>query len=114
MRRTVLHPRHKLQYFREANWEEGWIATAREIIHDEFKRAYATLPVNNEEPVRQNKKVCNVPSYPPTMSKLTTLPSRSQSQKNAISSMIYHHSRTQPLRESQMSSKHTLTFLLKM
>ncbi|KAF9227249.1 hypothetical protein BS17DRAFT_653603, partial [Gyrodon lividus] len=24
----VLHPRHKLTYFKKANWEEGWINTA--------------------------------------------------------------------------------------
>ncbi|KAF9221347.1 hypothetical protein BS17DRAFT_655248, partial [Gyrodon lividus] len=24
----VLHPRHKLTYFKKANWEEGWIDTA--------------------------------------------------------------------------------------
>ena len=32
----VLHPRHKLQYFKTASWEEEWIEAAEEIIHDEF------------------------------------------------------------------------------
>ncbi len=35
-RRIVLHPQHKLQYFHDANWDDEWITTATEIIHDEF------------------------------------------------------------------------------
>ena len=45
--RTVLHPRHKLQYFRDANWDEEWIATATGIVRDEFTRAYADLATND-------------------------------------------------------------------
>ena len=33
---TVLHPRHKLHYFKKAGWEEGWIETARDIVRAEF------------------------------------------------------------------------------
>jgi hypothetical protein len=29
----VLHPRHKLQYFRNAGWPEEWVDTAKEIIY---------------------------------------------------------------------------------
>lgn len=46
---TVLHPRHKLQYFRDANWDDEWIATATGIIRDEFERAYADLPIEEVE-----------------------------------------------------------------
>ena len=38
---SVLHPRHKLQYFRKQGWEDAWV-TAAEIItrttwEDEYK-----------------------------------------------------------------------------
>lgn len=36
----MLHPRHKLAYFKRMNWEEDWIATAREIVLDEYKLRY--------------------------------------------------------------------------
>ncbi|KAF8148657.1 hypothetical protein B0H34DRAFT_785604 [Crassisporium funariophilum] len=32
----VLHPRHKLQYFKTAQWEDNWIETARTIVRKEF------------------------------------------------------------------------------
>jgi hypothetical protein len=42
----VLHPRHKLQYFRDAEWETDWIDDATDIVCAEFERAYAALPVD--------------------------------------------------------------------
>lgn len=36
----VLHPRHKLEYFRIHKWEEEWIQAARDIVEDEFSRSY--------------------------------------------------------------------------
>jgi hypothetical protein len=46
----VLHPRHKLAYFKNAGWEVEWIEAARQIIRDEFDRLYAPLPdVSDEE-----------------------------------------------------------------
>jgi len=41
----ILHPRHKLQYFHNANWDDVWITTATAIVCDEFLRAYADLPI---------------------------------------------------------------------
>ena len=38
----VLHPRHKLAYFKNARWESDWIDTAEELVCDEFKRSYAS------------------------------------------------------------------------
>ena len=32
----VLHPRHKLHYFKTAGWEDDWIETARGIVREEF------------------------------------------------------------------------------
>jgi len=37
----VLHPRHKLDYFKKAGWKEEWITAARQIVRDEFERSYA-------------------------------------------------------------------------
>lgn len=45
----VLHPRHKLQYFKKAGWEDAWIKTARSIVRDEFDRTYAFMDVESEE-----------------------------------------------------------------
>ena len=39
---SVLHPRHKLLYFKQAGWPTKWIRTAEEIVHAEFKHSYAT------------------------------------------------------------------------
>jgi hypothetical protein len=37
---TVLHPQHKLSYFAKADWDPSWIATARDIITEEFEHSY--------------------------------------------------------------------------
>jgi hypothetical protein len=42
---TVLHPRHKLQYFEKAGWEDSWIKTSREIVRTEFDQTYAFMDV---------------------------------------------------------------------
>jgi len=42
----VLHPRHKLQYFKTAGWEKEWIEAAEEIVRDEFDRTYAFMDVD--------------------------------------------------------------------
>jgi hypothetical protein len=39
-RRVVLHPRHKLDYFKAAKWEKEWIDTARRIVREEYERTY--------------------------------------------------------------------------
>jgi hypothetical protein len=36
----VLHPRHKLAYFKMAGWEQEWIETAKELVRDVFERSY--------------------------------------------------------------------------
>ena len=51
---TVLHPRHKLQYFHDANWDDEWIATATSIIHDEFVGAYGDLAVDEVDVIATN------------------------------------------------------------
>jgi hypothetical protein len=41
----VLHPWHKLSYFRSAGWEPQWIETAEQLVRSEFKRSYASHSV---------------------------------------------------------------------
>jgi hypothetical protein len=41
-RASVLHPRHKLQYFKTAGWQDEWIQTAEGLVRDEFERSYAS------------------------------------------------------------------------
>jgi hypothetical protein len=36
----VLHPKYKLEYFEEAGWEDDWIETAEELVHDRFASHY--------------------------------------------------------------------------
>ncbi|GLB35657.1 hypothetical protein LshimejAT787_0212220 [Lyophyllum shimeji] len=42
----VLHPRHKLTYFKNNGWEDRWIKDAEKITRDEFERNY---PLDIEE-----------------------------------------------------------------
>ena len=57
---AVLHPRHKLTYFKNAGWEADWIKTAESIVHKTFKQSYEkaetkpdvdeTVPAAKEKP----------------------------------------------------------------
>ncbi|KAG2362045.1 hypothetical protein BDR07DRAFT_1215261, partial [Suillus spraguei] len=37
----VLHPHHKLSYFKSTGWEEEWIKTAETFVHTEYQQSYA-------------------------------------------------------------------------
>jgi len=37
----ILHPRHKLTYFKKAGWESQWIEFAEALLREEFERSYA-------------------------------------------------------------------------
>lgn len=39
----VLHPCHKLLYFRTAGWEDEWITSAEEIICTQYHQSYGAL-----------------------------------------------------------------------
>jgi hypothetical protein len=39
----VLHPSHKIDYFKQADWKEEWQKTAVEIVREEFERVYADI-----------------------------------------------------------------------
>ena len=38
---VVLHPSHKLDYFKSAGWDDEWRETAVKIVRTEFERTYA-------------------------------------------------------------------------
>jgi len=38
----VLHPRHKLDYFKQAGWQVEWVSTAHDLVYDTFNSSYAT------------------------------------------------------------------------
>ena len=48
---TVLHPRHKLSYFKQVGWPTEWINTAEDIVRTEFKQSYA---LNNDAQVEDD------------------------------------------------------------
>ncbi|KAG0699300.1 hypothetical protein DFH29DRAFT_809241 [Suillus ampliporus] len=41
----VLHPCHKLAYFKNAQWEDAWIETAATLVRDEFERSYLEVGI---------------------------------------------------------------------
>ncbi len=45
----MLHPRHKLSYFRKLNWSSDWIALAKSLVYEEFERNYAAISEAVEE-----------------------------------------------------------------
>jgi len=49
----VLHPRHKLEYFKAQNWEHEWIQAARNIVRDEFDRSYKGSAIRDDKDAMQ-------------------------------------------------------------
>jgi hypothetical protein len=49
----VLHPKYKLQYFKNAKWETRWIDTAEELFRNQFNNEYSKEeyadPLEDEE-----------------------------------------------------------------
>jgi len=45
---SVLHPCHKLHYFKTAGWEDEWINTVHNIVHEEFDRTYAFMDFDDK------------------------------------------------------------------
>lgn len=46
---AVLHPSHKLEYFKDHGWSQEWIDTARDLTKDEYERKYAEHTASREE-----------------------------------------------------------------
>jgi hypothetical protein len=55
---SVLHPRHKLHYFKNAGWKETWIETSRDIVCAEFDQTYAFMDVDTEAQEAPRPLVC--------------------------------------------------------
>lgn len=36
----VLHPHHKLEYFKSSDWKQEWIEMAEKLVHEEFTCSY--------------------------------------------------------------------------
>ena len=45
---AVLHPHHKLHYFKKTGWKDSWIKTSLDIVHAEFNQTDALMDVNDE------------------------------------------------------------------
>jgi hypothetical protein len=63
----VLHPRHKLSYFKNTGRSDVWIQTARHVVRSEYEQAYRTRNVNTSdesgdesEEERRTKKKTNI------------------------------------------------------
>jgi hypothetical protein len=44
---SVLHPRHKLEYFRNSGWDHTWVDTARDLVRNKFNSKYASREVSD-------------------------------------------------------------------
>ena len=53
----VLHPCHKLEYFKRAGWDDEWITTAHEIVQTEYDHSYAFMEVDESDNL-QPELVC--------------------------------------------------------
>ncbi|KAL1739477.1 hypothetical protein HDZ31DRAFT_49340, partial [Schizophyllum fasciatum] len=49
-----LHPRHKLQYFRQAGWKEEWIEAAKGITQTIYEERYATRDVEDSDEPKED------------------------------------------------------------
>ena len=54
---TVLHPRHKLDYFKRAAWPEEWIIVAKTIVRDEYELTYKVA--DGEIEAEEIEEVCD-------------------------------------------------------
>lgn len=65
---AVLHPRHKLSYFKKMKWRHDWITNAHNMIRTEYDKRYANriprvrqdsgLDKSSTEDAPVNEKVC--------------------------------------------------------
>ncbi|KAG1783140.1 hypothetical protein EV702DRAFT_959578, partial [Suillus placidus] len=54
----VLHPHHKLSYFKSAGWEDGWIKIAEDLIRNEFEQSSLNMEIRDDA---DSKVEANVP-----------------------------------------------------
>ncbi|KAF8986600.1 hypothetical protein BDQ17DRAFT_1259421, partial [Cyathus striatus] len=46
----ILHPQHKLQYFRNSGWQEDWISTALDVLRSQYELNYKTFHDTDNAP----------------------------------------------------------------
>ncbi|KIM57277.1 hypothetical protein SCLCIDRAFT_130824 [Scleroderma citrinum Foug A] len=44
----VLHPRYKLDYFKQAKWQAEWINTAHELVHATYRSSYTPHHIQDD------------------------------------------------------------------
>ncbi|KIK15264.1 hypothetical protein PISMIDRAFT_115423 [Pisolithus microcarpus 441] len=44
----VLHPHHKLEYFRQVKWEADWIKMAGELVHCNYDSLYVSCDIHED------------------------------------------------------------------
>ena len=55
----VLHPKLKLKYFCQHNWEKAWIKQAEKMIHEEYAASYEKAAAYKEMHVKTSPdQVC--------------------------------------------------------
>jgi len=73
----VLHPHHKLEYFKRNSWDEASIKTAHNIIQDEFDRSYSLLDIKKNQSTasttQTNRNITVCCSFANTYYTLTTI-----------------------------------------
>ena len=57
----VLHPRHKLHYFKKAGWEETWIDAAHNIVRAEFDQTYTFMDVDMDSDSATHQTPVHIP-----------------------------------------------------
>ena len=56
----VLHPRHKLEYFKNAGWPDDWIEEAKTIVRTQFDLSYGSLDDASWVSESSQEKVCSI------------------------------------------------------
>lgn len=57
---AVLHPKYKMTYFHNENWEATWIKTAQDMLREEWQKYYKPMIDSSflEVPTANVSKVC--------------------------------------------------------
>ena len=59
----VLHPRLKLEYFRQHEWEKEWVEHAEKMVHEEYTANYEKAAASEEISIEALPvQVCGMPS----------------------------------------------------
>jgi len=53
---AVLYPYHKFNHFKSAGWEDMWIATACDMVHDVYKWSYTSWHSHGHQGFKKRKE----------------------------------------------------------